>query len=198
MIYEDRVILDNPATQYFHQPITPDNLASHPKNPSICKFMIQLGRFDKLGSGVINIHKYLPVYANGAQPLFEDTREGFRLTLPLSLLSDKHDEATGVAGQVTGIEPGLESGVESEQVTGQVTGQVASLLNAIADGPFSRKELMAKLSLKGRDNFEKLYLTPALAQGLIEMTIPDKPNSRLQKYRLTDKGRKIIVALKNK
>jgi len=57
MIYEDRVILDNPATQYFHQPITPDNLASHPKNPSICKFMIQLARFDELGSGVINIHK---------------------------------------------------------------------------------------------------------------------------------------------
>ena len=56
-------------------------------NPSICKFMIQLGRFDELGSGVINIHKYFPAFSFGAQPLFEDTREGFRLTLPLSLLS---------------------------------------------------------------------------------------------------------------
>ena len=49
---------------------------------------------------------------------------------------------------------------------------------------------MEALSLAGRDNFEKLYLRPALEAGLVEMTIPDKPNSRLQKYRLTAKGRK--------
>ena len=34
---------------------------------------------------------------------------------------------------------------------------------------------------------------PALANSLIEMTIPDKLNSRLQKYRLTDKGRQVIA-----
>lgn len=35
-------------------------------------------------------------------------------------------------------------------------------------------------------------MKPALAEELIEMTIPDKPNSRLQKYRLTDKGREYL------
>lgn len=63
---------------------------------------------------------------------------------------------------------------------------------AVGEGSWSRKDLMEKLSLKGRDNFEKLYLAPALEAGLMERTIPDKPNSRLQQYRLTDKGRSVL------
>jgi ATP-dependent DNA helicase RecG len=44
--------------------------------------------------------------------------------------------------------------------------------------------------LKSAEHFRKAYLAPALKVGLIEMTIPDAPNSRLQRYRLTEKGRK--------
>ena len=52
----------------------------------------------------------------------------------------------------------------------------------------SRETLQAALGLSDRKSFRDRYLKPALAEGLIEMTIPDKPNSRLQKYRLTAKG----------
>jgi len=48
------------------------------------------------------------------------------------------------------------------------------------------------LKLKGRDNFENLYLRPALQAEVIEMIIPDIPNSSLQKYRLTEQGKKQI------
>jgi DNA-binding PadR family transcriptional regulator len=44
--------------------------------------------------------------------------------------------------------------------------------------------------LQDRKSFRERYLKPALAEGLIEMTLSGKPNSRLQKYRLTDQGRR--------
>ena len=62
--------------------------------------------------------------------------------------------------------------------------------------PMSRKEMMNTLGLRGRDNFEKLYLRPALSEGYIEYTLPDKPNSRLQQYRLTEKGRAALASSK--
>jgi ATP-dependent DNA helicase RecG len=62
----------------------------------------------------------------------------------------------------------------------------------------SRRELREALALKSDDNFRRLYLIPALEAGVIEMTIPDKPNSRLQKYRLTAKGITIQTSLQRR
>jgi hypothetical protein len=51
-----------------------------------------------------------------------------------------------------------------------------------------RDELQAALDLKDRKSFRERYLRPALETGLIRMTIPEKPNSRLQRYLLTPAG----------
>jgi Fic family protein len=73
----------------------------------------------------------------------------------------------------------------TDQVSDQVTDQVKALLKYLAQGPLSALECMKKLRLSHRPTFRQNYLQPALASGLIERTLPDKPNSRLQKYRLT-------------
>ena len=43
-----------------------------------------------------------------------------------------------------------------------------------------------------RTKFRNQILKPLLDAGLVEMTLPDKPNSRLQKYRSTDQGRALL------
>ena len=47
------------------------------------------------------------------------------------------------------------------------------------------------------DYFRTDYLIPAINNGYIELTIPDKPNSQNQKYRLTAKGMALKKTLKN-
>ena len=68
------------------------------------------------------------------------------------------------------------------QVTPQVTSPISKLLEVL-NGEMSRQELQLQLKLKDKKHFKKLYLIPALELKLIEMTIPEKPNSSLQKYR---------------
>ena len=70
-----------------------------------------------------------------------------------------------------------------------VTDQVARLLAQLRDGPKSANELMAALGLSHRPTFRKNYIRPALSAGLVEMTVPESPMARNQKYRLTARGR---------
>jgi Fic family protein len=73
-----------------------------------------------------------------------------------------------------------------------VTPQVKRLLAALFAnaGAMKRDELQQAMGLKDRKSFRLVYLKPALEAQLIEMTIPDKPNSRLQQYVLTQHGRR--------
>lgn len=53
--------------------------------------------------------------------------------------------------------------------------------------------MLAFMGLTDRTKFRRKYIHPLLEAGILELTIPDKPNSQNQKYRLTAKG----IALKN-
>jgi ATP-dependent DNA helicase RecG len=79
--------------------------------------------------------------------------------------------------------------------TREVTPEVR--LARVLVGEMTRRELQQALDLRHDEHFRLAYLLPALAAGLIEMTIPDKPTSRLQKYRLTDKGRAVTATRKS-
>lgn len=86
------------------------------------------------------------------------------------------------------IQAVLAEHVETEHVTEHVTEQVERLLRVIGPDACSTRELMARLNLIHRPTFLYTYLQPALTAGLIEMTRPDAPRARNQKYRITPAG----------
>ena len=50
------------------------------------------------------------------------------------------------------------------------------------DVPYTANAIMEKLGLKSKETFRKNYMHPALEHHLVQMTIPDKPNSKNQRY----------------
>jgi ATP-dependent DNA helicase RecG len=80
--------------------------------------------------------------------------------------------------------------IDSPHVTPHVTPHVEELIK-ILNEEMSRLEIQAVLKLSDRENFRLNYLQPALKHGFIEMIMPVKPKSVLEKYCLTAKGRKL-------
>lgn len=65
----------------------------------------------------------------------------------------------------------------------QLSEHIKKMLDVMEyDIPYSANEIMAKLGLKSKETFRKNYMNPALEQGIVKMTIPDKPNSKNQRY----------------
>ena len=65
----------------------------------------------------------------------------------------------------------------------QLSEYIKKLLEVMEyDVPYTSKMLMEKLGLKSKEGFRRNYLRPAIDMNLIHMTIPDKPNSRNQRY----------------
>ena len=50
------------------------------------------------------------------------------------------------------------------------------------DVPYTSNDIMDRLGLKSKETLRKNYINPAIELGLIRMTIPDKPNSKNQRY----------------
>ena len=64
-----------------------------------------------------------------------------------------------------------------------ISDQVNKLLEVMeTDIPYSANDLMEYLGIKSKETLRATYLNPAIENGLIKMTIPDKPNSKNQKY----------------
>jgi ATP-dependent DNA helicase RecG len=186
-VYDDHLEVTNPGV--FHFGITPESLSkpheSRPWNPIIANVFYRAGVIERWGSGTLNIVDWCVENGNPAPTWKEEAGSVFVIFAPATLRGSP--QVTGEVGrEVTGEVTG--------EVVGQVTGEVLQLLR-ILTAPKTRAELQRALGLKGQANFRDRYLRPALDGDLIKMNIPDKPRSSKQRYRLTEKGRRVMTRL---
>lgn len=84
---------------------------------------------------------------------------------------------------------------QPDQRRDHVTDHVMRLLGVFGLREVSAPEMMLELQLTHRPTLRTNSLHPAIAAGLIEMTEPDSPRSRRQKYRATPAGKAALAAI---
>jgi ATP-dependent DNA helicase RecG len=142
--------------------------------------MFLAGYLEMVGAGTLGMTT-LCREAGLEDPEFQQDNGMFRQILRLRAIRGRTGSATPEVKAATTPEV-------CPDVNPEVTPEV-KLLRAI-EGEMTRRALQDALRLKDDDHFRTAYLLPALAEGLIEMTVPDKPRSSRQKYRLTELGLK--------
>ena len=177
--YEDRIEIMNAGGLFGNA--RPENFpnVNDYRNPVISESMKVLGYVNRFSRGVLRVNEELLQNGNDKAVFNFDLMTAFEVTVRLS-----NSFSQEVTPQVI------------PQDIPQVTPQVKALIECMNNGEdFMREELQEILKLKDRENFRLNYLKPALDESLIEMTIPDKPTSKLQRYKLTYKGKRLIDAI---
>lgn len=130
------------------------------RNPVIAEAMKVLGYVNRFSRGVSRVNDELRENGNGLARFSFELLTVFEVTVHLS--SAYYTPVTPQVEEVTKILHGKES--------------------------LAREELQQIMKIKDRKYFARAYLKPSLEAGWIEMTIPGKPNSGLQHYRLSARG----------
>lgn len=172
IIYKDRVETLNPNNPHGNGLLLPDHFVPFAKNPLIARFFAQMGRVDELGSGILNVYKYLKVYSPGKKPQFIE-EQLFRTIIPLDEMLYQRDEAVNEA--------------VNEAVSNLVKERLGKELIRIweTDG-LNIKGLMSEFSIKRSMAQRDIRLLKDA--GMIEFVGPDKTG----KYMLTGKGVKLF------
>ena len=192
LVFRDRIEIISPGH-------LPDNISTEEikqgktkrRNPVLSEHAAHLLPFRGLGSG---IHRALAAWPHIE---LQDHKNGneFKAILTRPEPETQVIEPVGIgAGEII---TGQVMPSKTDPAIDPVTDPVLRLLQTLIGEPKAPSVMQADLGLKHRPTFRANYLYPALETGLIEMTIPDKPNSSLQKYRLTAQGKAVVQAQQN-
>ncbi len=145
---------------------------SIPRNPLIAGAFHRTGAIEVWGRGTNRVIEACRAYGI-ADPTFTEVSGAVTVIFKAEVVAEARDLVPG------GHQVGTKSALSPYQV------QVLEL----ADVPRALAELMGPSGRTDRTKFRDQVLRPLLEAGLLEMTIPDRPRSSKQQYRITEAGR---------
>jgi len=150
------------------------------RNPIIADLYHRIGFIEKAGTGIQRMRE--GARELGYQEPGFDTDGFFTVTfMPVQTeKDDRHQEGTKKA--LSGHQVGTKWALSEEKLD--------LLKNLTKESTLV--ELMADMGRTDRSKFRKNVLLPLIQNGLIELTIPDKPRSQHQKYRITPVGKEVL------
>lgn len=191
MIFADRIELTSPG----HLPDVLDTEKirlglSNRRNPTLTSHAVHILPYRGLGTGIPRAIDAWPMIR------LEDDRQSnqFKVVIQRAVekgsLSGPSGDQVGTKSGPSRDQVGTESAVEGEQAETRLSLQQEQVtLLCKMTGDHTASELMTFVGRSNRSKFREQVLAPLLVLGVVEMTIPDKPNSSKQRYRLTAAGR---------
>jgi ATP-dependent DNA helicase RecG len=188
-IFHDRVEIVTPGGLPAGMREEDLGVKSVPRNPLLFGIFHRMDLVEHIGSGIRRIRDRCRDYGV-AEPKIEvsDSWVTVVFTRPAEQAGDQVGTKSGQSRDQTGA--GAVRQVPGKYPTS--TRQVLAAL-ASADAELSRAQLQKAAEFHDREHFVNEHLNPLLVAGLVEMTIPDKPRSSKQRYRITEKGREVLA-----
>ena len=190
LIFRDRVITENWTKPFQTGEIDINDWRTRTKNPLITKVFREMKWAEELGSGQKNIRKYAPLYFENAEI---EIHSGEEFIFSITYRDPKEFELTEDI-PTSRDQVGTKSGPSQDQVGTKLAlnqGEIQTILETCISEK-SLLEIITLLHFSNRTKFRNKYIKPLIAEGLLAMTVPNKPNSRLQKYYTTEKGKSLL------
>lgn len=158
------------------------------RNPIVAEAMKVLGYVNKYNRGINRVKKLLAENGNPEPQFNVDKITVFEVVMQIN---GKVSNRAGVnAGVNVGANAGVNAGVN-------VNAQSRKIL-MFCEQPKSRREIFAHIGVIYHSKNFKSFIEPLVDVGYLELTIPSKPKSPLQKYKLTSKGIYVVQFAKQK
>lgn len=175
-VFRDRVEVVSPGGLPAGMSEADLGIKSIPRNPLLFSMLHRMAAVERIGSGIKRIRRLCAEYGV-VEPVIDVSEHWFTVRFIRSTNNLDIDSA------------GEQAGTKLAPTRHQVEVMIKCHENQ------NIKSLMAVLDRSDRTKFRHQVLSPLLEAGLIEMTIPDKPRSSLQRYRLTEAGRQFLAHL---